>query len=89
MSTPIYDSTDEGHVEHMVRFTVETFGGLGEVMVGWSGGIDATAIGSYARIDGPGVWIEIANEAGVGTNDFHPHSVWRDKTSDYGFSQTG
>ena len=39
----------------------------------------------YVRIDGPNVWIEYSVQ---GSTDFpgttHPHSVWRDRTSDYG-----
>ncbi len=39
----------------------------------------------YIRIDGPSVWIEYSAQP---SRDFpestHPHSVWRDHTSDYG-----
>ncbi len=39
----------------------------------------------YVRIDGPNVWIEYSTQ---GSTDFpgttHPHSVWRDRLSDYG-----
>ncbi|HEX8605951.1 MAG TPA: DUF3500 domain-containing protein, partial [Pseudoduganella sp.] len=42
---------------------------------------------SYLRIDGPRVWIEFVVQAGVvyGTN-VHYHTIWRDKTADYGGS---
>ncbi|MVW60666.1 DUF3500 domain-containing protein [Massilia sp. NEAU-DD11] len=42
---------------------------------------------SYIRIDGPRVWIEFVVQQGVlyGTN-IHYHSLWRDKTADYGGS---
>lgn len=42
---------------------------------------------SYIRIDGPRVWIEFVVQQGVvyGT-DIHYHSIWRDKTTDYGGS---
>ncbi len=33
----------------------------------------------YVRIDGPGVWIEYSAQGAA-----HPHSVWRDRSSDYG-----
>ncbi len=42
---------------------------------------------SYIRIDGPRVWIEFIVQQGVvyGTN-VHYHTIWRDKTADYGGS---
>lgn len=42
---------------------------------------------SYIRIDGPRVWIEFVVQQGVvyGT-DIHYHTLWRDKTADYGGS---
>ncbi|WP_338758865.1 DUF3500 domain-containing protein [Massilia sp. METH4] len=42
---------------------------------------------SYMRIDGPRVWIEFVVQQGVvyGTN-VHYHTIWRDKTADYGGS---
>jgi hypothetical protein len=42
---------------------------------------------SYIRIDGPRVWIEFVVQAGVlYTSNVHYHSIWRDKTADYGGS---
>ena len=42
---------------------------------------------SYLRIDGPRVWIEFVVQQGVvyGSN-VHYHTLWRDKTADYGGS---
>ncbi|MRW93801.1 DUF3500 domain-containing protein [Duganella sp. FT80W] len=42
---------------------------------------------SYIRVDGPRVWIEFVVQQGVvyGT-DIHYHTIWRDKTADYGGS---
>jgi hypothetical protein len=42
---------------------------------------------SYIRIDGPRVWIEFVVQQGIvyGSN-VHYHTVWRDKTADYGGS---
>ena len=40
---------------------------------------------SYLRIDGPRVWIEFVVQQGVAyTSYVHYHSLWRDKTADYG-----
>lgn len=40
---------------------------------------------SYIRIDGPRVWIEFVVQQGVAYSSYvHYHSLWRDKTADYG-----
>lgn len=42
---------------------------------------------SYIRIDGPRVWIEFVVQQGiVFGNNVHYHTIWRDKTADYGGS---
>lgn len=40
----------------------------------------------YVRIDGPSLWIEFSLQSNKSTGEDgnHPHSVWRDKTFDYG-----
>jgi hypothetical protein len=38
----------------------------------------------YVRIDGPSVWIEFSMQPGRSITGVHPHSVWRDRGSDYG-----
>lgn len=59
-------------------------GDLDTTFVSWSNSIDVDTQGSYGRIDGPNVWIEFVNEGGVGSGDIHHHSVYRDKSADYG-----
>ena len=40
---------------------------------------------NYARIDGPGVWIEFVCQSGVVfRNQIHYHTIWRDHLRDYG-----
>lgn len=39
--------------------------------------------GDYFRIDGPHVWIELSQNGGIIYSGPHPHSVWRDRISDY------
>ncbi len=65
-----------------VMATVESE--LDETYFSWASSIDTNTEGAYARIDGPTVWIEVANQAGVGTDDVHNHSIYRNKVSDYG-----
>lgn len=52
--------------------------------IAFSGTTDMTAKNDYFRVDGPAVWIEYSMQGGVVLEDNHPHSVWRDKNSDYG-----
>jgi len=52
---------------------------------GSSSGPDKDVSGSYLRIDGPRVWIELAVQGGIVIRDAtHYHSIYRDKTLDYG-----
>lgn len=55
------------------------FAELEQTRVAYSGDTALTQEGDYVRIDGPRVWIEFA----VQGSD-HYHTIWRDKTSDYG-----
>lgn len=58
---------------------------LANTYVAFSGSGTMSQAGDYIRIDGPRVWIEYS---GQGSRDIpgtvHPHSVWRDRVSDYG-----
>jgi hypothetical protein len=58
---------------------------LASTYIAYSGTTAVSSTNDYVRIDGPSVWIEFAYQGGViikGTP--HPHSVWRDHTTDYG-----
>ncbi|HYJ40789.1 MAG TPA: DUF3500 domain-containing protein [Steroidobacteraceae bacterium] len=58
---------------------------LAETYVGYSGQPDLTAEGSYVRIDGPRIWMElIVQRAVADRTKLHYHALWRDKQSDYG-----
>jgi hypothetical protein len=57
---------------------------LGETYVGYSGTPTMNAENDYVRIDGPAVWIELSIQPGRSVPGIHPHSVWRDKATDYG-----
>jgi hypothetical protein len=59
---------------------------LGQTRVGWSNNTGPTDENSYVRIDGPSVWIEFINTRSPSTPNIHYHSVYRDKTDDYGSS---
>lgn len=58
---------------------------LAETYVGFSGATDLESQGSYVRIDGPRMWIEmIVQNAVADPTKVHYHSIWRDKQADYG-----
>lgn len=55
---------------------------LDETYIGWATATDTDTAGAYTRIDGPSVWIETSNQDGI--SGIHYHSIYRDKTDDYG-----
>lgn len=58
---------------------------LGQTYVAYTGSPDLTTQSSYARIDGPRVWIEFTVQGGIiYKNKVHYHTLWRDKAADYG-----
>jgi hypothetical protein len=57
---------------------------LDDTYLSWSGTKALTEQDDYVRIDGPSVWIEFSMQHGIVLSGNHPHSVWRDRTSDYG-----
>jgi hypothetical protein len=58
---------------------------LAETFVGYSGQPDLSVEGSYVRIDGPRVWMELVVQRAVADRaKLHYHALWRDKQSDYG-----
>ena len=58
---------------------------LAETYVGYSGQPDLGAEGSYVRIDGPRIWMELVVQRAVADRTkLHCHALWRDKQSDYG-----
>jgi hypothetical protein len=58
---------------------------LASTYVAYSGSGTVTTKGNYFRIEGPRVWIEFSVQSGVIFNtDIHFHTIWRDKSADYG-----
>jgi Protein of unknown function (DUF3500) len=58
---------------------------IDDTYVSYYGGTTMGEKGDYILIDGPGVWIEWSMQGGIVIrNSVHPHSVWRDRKSDYG-----
>ncbi|MEZ0607488.1 DUF3500 domain-containing protein [Fibrella sp. WM1] len=65
----------------LTKYTSE----LANTYIAFSGTAAVATQNDYVRIDGPSVWIEFSYQGGVIIrNTPHPHSVWRDRTGDYG-----
>ena len=65
----------------LAKYTAE----LADTYIAYSGSGTMSQLNDYVRLDGPSIWIEYSGQP---SRDFpgtvHPHSVWRDRTSDYG-----
>jgi hypothetical protein len=57
---------------------------LDNTYIAYSGNATLTNQNDYARIDGPGVWIEFTVQGGIVMSGVHYHSIWRDHLRDYG-----
>ena len=66
----------------MARYTAE----LPDTFIALSGTPTVNAENDYVRIHGPSVWIEFSLQPGRSIEGIHPHSVWRDRVTDYGGS---
>jgi hypothetical protein len=65
----------------LARYTAE----LADTYIAYAGSGTMSQQDDYVRIDGPNVWIEYSAQRGIVIRDIpHPHSVWRDRTGDYG-----
>jgi hypothetical protein len=80
METYVRDVNATGADAIMARYAAE----IGDTYLGFTGTRTVDAENDYVRIDGPSVWIEFSLQPGRSIPGIHPHSVWRDKTTDYG-----
>jgi Protein of unknown function (DUF3500) len=80
METYVRDVNATGADAIMARYAAE----IAETYIGFTGTPTVDAENDYVRIDGPSVWIEFSLQPGRSIEGIHPHSVWRDKTADYG-----
>ncbi|MEZ4382266.1 MAG: DUF3500 domain-containing protein [Nannocystaceae bacterium] len=85
----VEDADPEVAAELMATYTsAEAFA---DTYVAWGGdedaGVDPDVNGTYMRIDGPRLWIELSCQNGVVIQgQTHYHSIYRDKQFDYGGS---
>jgi hypothetical protein len=57
-----------------------------DTVIGFSGTPELNSEDDYVRVDGPSIWLEFSLQSNKSTDEKgnHPHSIWRDKTDDYG-----
>ncbi|MGY2065642.1 DUF3500 domain-containing protein [Blastococcus sp. SYSU DS0619] len=72
---------DEDVAEQIVAEYVAAYD---ETYLSWAGSTDPESEDAYFRISGPEVWMEYVHQAGIGFSGTHIHTVYRDKTADYG-----
>ena len=82
VETYVGDINDADAAKYMAKYTEE----LMETVLGFSGSTEVKCENDYVRIDGPSLWLEFSLQSNKSTDEEgnHPHSVWRDKTDDYG-----
>ncbi|WP_436535468.1 DUF3500 domain-containing protein [Actinoplanes sp. HUAS TT8] len=74
------DLADDAAAKLLAKYTSE----LDSTKIAWANNTGPDDESSYLRIDGPSVWIEFINTRSMSTPNIHYHSVYRDKTDDYG-----
>ncbi|MFT4212936.1 MAG: DUF3500 domain-containing protein [Microbacterium sp.] len=70
------------------RILAEYEADLDTTYLAYSGTTALTEKNDYIRIAGPAVWIEFSMQSGIVLSGNHPHSVWRDRNTDYGGTQS-
>lgn len=80
IKTYVDDIDDKDAAIILKKYTKE----LDDTYLSFTGTTDFVTRNDYVRLDGPSLWIEYVSQNGVVYQGIHPHSVWRDKTNDYG-----
>lgn len=82
IATYVEDINATDAKQYMDKYTSE----MADTVIGFSGTTALNSEDDYVRVDGPSIWIEFSLQSNKSTNEEgnHPHSVWRDKTDDYG-----
>jgi Protein of unknown function (DUF3500) len=80
IKTYVNDVNETDATTLLAEYTTE----IDQTYISYSGNTSLTTQNDYVRIDGPSVWIEYSCQRGIVFSATHPHSVWRDKSKDYG-----
>ena len=80
IATYVNDIDDANAAAIMAKYNLE----LDDTYIAWATDATLSNQNGYVRIDGPSVWIEYSVQNGIVLTPKHPHSIWRDHTTDYG-----
>jgi Protein of unknown function (DUF3500)/Secretion system C-terminal sorting domain len=81
IKTYVNDLEDATATVILNKYTAE----LDNTYIAFSGTTAMTTKNDYVRIDGPSIWLEYSMQGGIVIRtENHPHSVWRDRSGDYG-----
>jgi hypothetical protein len=80
IKTYVNDINETDAITLLAEYSAE----IDQTYISYSGNTSLTTQNDYVRIDGPSVWIEYSCQRGIVFSATHPHSVWRDKSKDYG-----
>lgn len=82
IETYVGDISGAEAAAYMEKYVAE----LPDTYLGYSGTPQMSAEDDYVRVHGPSLWIEFSLQSNKSTDKVgnHPHSVWRDRTDDYG-----
>ena len=80
IATYVDDITDADAKTILAKYEGE----LDDTYLAYSGTTKLTERNDYVRIDGPSAWIEYSMQGGIVLSGNHPHTVWRDRSTDYG-----
>jgi len=80
MATYVNDIDDTNAAAILQKYTNE----IDDTYIAWATDAALNNQNGYVRIDGPSVWIEYSVQNGIVLTPKHPHTIWRDHTTDYG-----
>lgn len=82
----IFTYVGDIHLSEAEKFMEKYTSEFSETVIAFSGTTSLDAEDDYVRVHGPSLWLEFSMQSNKSTNKpgNHPHSVWRDRQSDYG-----
>ena len=82
----IYTYVGDIHETEAKRYMEKYASEFNNTVIGYSGTTSLNSEDDYVRVHGPSLWIEFSMQSNKSTNQpgNHPHSVWRDRQTDYG-----
>lgn len=81
IKTYVQDLDEANAATVLAKYTAE----LDQTYLGHSGTTSMVTRNDYVRLDGPSLWLEWSTQGGIVIRaETHPHSVWRDRSGDYG-----